>query len=124
MKRLIVLLLFIICVYFFTKESRPTATSQQSLIAQNVAAEDKPSYVDAESIGIFECDEYLRKFEVCITHKVPEIVRGDMKKTLNETRASWKEAVSKAKDKSDLTEACKIATEAAKESLTVFNCEW
>lgn len=94
--------------------------------ADNKAATDtKPADVAAtDSIGVPECDEYIKKYEMCLNSKVPEAARASMKTAFDQTRKSWKEAASNPSGKSALASGCKTALETAKSSMTAYGCDW
>ncbi|MFO1463458.1 MAG: hypothetical protein U1F66_06745 [bacterium] len=74
-------------------------------------------------IGVPECDDYISKYEKCISDKVPEMARGPLKEAFEKTRASWKELASNETTKSGLATACKQAMEMSKTALSAYGCE-
>ena len=75
-----------------------------------------------ESIGIPECDDYLTKYEACISAHVPEASRDALKQSLDATRAGWKQAIA-AGGKDSLAAACKTMTDSARASLQAYGCK-
>jgi len=76
-----------------------------------------------DKIGIPECDEYIEKYTKCITEKVPEAARQQMKDAMDQSTKAWKEAAAgPAKD--GLATACKAALDAAKQATASMGCEW
>ncbi len=94
--------------------------------ADNKAATDtKPADVSsADSVGVPECDEYIKKYEICLNSKVPESARATLKTSFETTRKSWKDAAATPQGKSALATGCKTALETAKSSMTAYGCEW
>ncbi len=77
-----------------------------------------------DKIGVPECDNYIEKYEACITGKVPEAARAQMKSSFDLTRKSWRDLAANPQTKSSLASACKQATEMAKQSMSAYACEW
>jgi hypothetical protein len=92
--------------------------------AEEKKEEKKEEKGGGEKIGVAECDEYLDKYEKCITSKVPEAGRTAMKSGMDQTREAWKKAAATAEGKAALAAGCKTAMEAAKKATAAFNCEW
>ena len=92
------------------------------------AAEPAPAPTDAtavaatgESIGIAECDDYLTKYEACISAHVPAAAQGALKQSLDQTRAGWKQAIA-AGGKDSLAAACTQMKASASASLKAYGC--
>lgn len=77
-----------------------------------------------ESIGVPECDEYLKKYEACISSKVPEVARPSMKQSMDTMRSSWKTAAATPEGKAGLAAGCKQELEAAKTATAAYGCSW
>ena len=75
----------------------------------------------SESLGVPECDEYLTKYEACISGHVPAAAQDALKKSLDATRAGWKQAID-AGGKASLAAACKQMTDSARTSLKAYGC--
>lgn len=76
------------------------------------------------SIGIAACDDYLNKYEACVKDKVPEAARAQFKQSLDQARDQWKKASTDANAKAGLEQACKQATDAAKQAMQAFGCQF
>ena len=94
--------------------------------ADNKAAETKPAAETAsgDSIGIAECDDFIKKYEACISSKVPEAARASYKTGIDAWRKSWKDLAANPQTKSTLADVCKRSLEDTKKAMTSFNCEW
>jgi len=77
-----------------------------------------------DKIGIAECDNYLAKYEACVSGKVPEQARAQYKTSLEQTRKSWREMANNPQTKPSLTAACKMASDQAKQTFGMFGCEF
>ena len=90
-----------------------TATSNTNT-ASTAAAGDK--------IGVEECDDYIAKYEACISAHVPEASRAAMKTAFEQSRAAWRQAASTPQGKASLAQACKTARDAAKQATAAYGC--
>lgn len=99
------------------KDSGPTTTTTTITTSSTTSA---PS---ASSIGVPECDDYINKYEKCISSKVPEIARAPMKDAFDKTRAGWKAAASTPEGKQGLAMGCKMAADASKQVVAMYGCE-
>lgn len=103
------------------------ATKADAPKADAPKADDKKTEVAAgDSIGVPECDEYIKKYEACLTKiaaKAPA-VEGPMKQAFETARNGWKSAAANPASKATLGSACKQAMETAKTSTSVYACEW
>ena len=74
-----------------------------------------------ESLGIPECDDYLAKYQACISSKVPEASRAALEQSLAMTRDGWKQAIA-AGGGDQLGAACKTMHEQARASMSAYGC--
>lgn len=98
-----------------TADARPTAKTDE-LASTDVSAGDK--------IGVPECDEYIAKYEACVTGKVPEAQRAAFNSSIETMRKGWKSAASNPQAKAALAGGCKQALTTAKQSMSAFSCDW
>lgn len=89
-------------------------------------AEDKKTETAStgDSIGVPECDDYIAKYEACVNKNVPEAMRGTFKTSFDQARKSWKELAANPQTKATLPAACKQATEAAKQAMASYKCDF
>jgi hypothetical protein len=78
----------------------------------------------ADSVGVPECDEYLTKYDKCLSEKVPEAARPQLKQSIGMMRNAWKQAASNPAAKAGLAQGCKQALETAKSAMSMYNCTW
>ena len=100
-------------------EKAPATTSSAPAAAATTAA--PPA---AAEFGVPECDDYLKKYLACIDSKMPEAGRAMARQTLDQTKASWKQAASTPEGKSGLVMGCKAATDSAKTSMAAYGCSF
>ena len=96
--------------------SNTASTTSSPAAATSTSAGDK--------VGIPECDDYLTKYEACVSGKVPEAARAQYKTSLEQTRKSWREMAANPQTKAGLAKACQMATDQAKQTFSMFGCNF
>jgi hypothetical protein len=87
------------------------------------AATDMPSTAGAgDKIGVPECDDYIAKYEACIAAKVPAEIRARSEASLAQMRKSWRDLAANPQTRAGLAQACKTATDTARESMKPMGC--
>ena len=81
-----------------TKAAATPATTTATPASTTAAAGD---------IGVAECDEFLKKYEACISGKVPAAAQATFKTSLDTWRSSWKKLAETPQGKAGLAAACK-----------------
>jgi hypothetical protein len=92
---------------------KPTTTGSPSTIK---------TVSSGEKIGIAECDDFLAKYDDCITKNVPEAQRAQYESSIKQWRDSWRQLAKNDMTKGTLAAACKQALEQAKSSMKSYNC--
>lgn len=78
-----------------------------------------------DKIGIPECDDFITKYEACISgSKVPEAARAQYKSAVEQWRASWKKLAENPATKGTLVAACKSAAEQQAAALKSYGCQF
>ncbi len=75
-----------------------------------------------EKIGVPECDDFIAKYESCVTSHVPEAARAQYKSSVEQWRSSWHKLAANPQTKATLAAACKSAAEQARTSMKTYNC--
>jgi len=94
------------------------------VVIANTNSSPKTETASAGSIGVPECDDYIAKLDACLNSKVPEAARGAFRSQAEGLRKSWKDAAATPQGKAGLAVGCKAASDAAKISLSAYNCAW
>lgn len=102
-----------------TADARPPMKKEEMLSADTAKVENAE-----EKIGVPECDEYIAKYEACITSKAPADQRDALIVSMEEMRKGWKNAATNPKAKAALAGGCKVALNTAKTSMAAFSCDW
>ncbi|HEY1403380.1 MAG TPA: hypothetical protein VGB05_04580 [Pyrinomonadaceae bacterium] len=95
-----------------TNTAAPAATAP----ASTAAAGDR--------IGVPECDDYIAKYEACVSGKVPAAARAQYESSLAQMRSSWRDLAANPQTRAGLAQACKTATETARQSMKPMGCEF
>ena len=98
-----------------TKAAATPATTTATPASTTAAAGD---------IGVAECDDFLKKYEACVSGKVPAAAQATFKSSMEQWRTSWKQLAANAQTKATLAAACKSSMDQAKTSLASYNCSW
>ncbi len=88
---------------------------------ESSGVEASPTIAD-NSVGIFECDDYLAKYEACLATKVPEAARATLAQSLDQTRVAWRSAAGNPGATEVLASTCTQARAALKETLAAYGC--
>lgn len=81
-----------------------------------------PVASSAEDVGIAECDDYLRKYEACLSGNVPDEARAALQQSLDATRTAWRQAAANNQSAEALRGACIQAHESTRASLQAYGC--
>jgi hypothetical protein len=77
-----------------------------------------------DKIGVPECDDFIAKYEACVSGKVPELARAQFQGTVKQWRESWKKLAENPQTKGTLAAACKQAKEQQETALKSYGCTW
>lgn len=77
-----------------------------------------------DKIGVPECDDFIAKYDECVSSKVPEVARAQYKSAVEQWRASWKKLAENPQTKGSLASACKQAAEQQNAALKSFGCSF
>jgi succinate dehydrogenase/fumarate reductase-like Fe-S protein len=102
--------------------ARTTTTTTTTNTATTNAA--TTTTASADKVGVPECDDYLAKYDACVTSKVPAAARAQYEASLTQMRKSWHEAAASPQGRAGLAQACKTATESARTSLKAYGCDF
>lgn len=78
----------------------------------------------AQMVGVPVCDDFLTKYEACVTGKVPAAQQPAFKTSLDQTRKAWSDAAKNPTAKAALESSCKQTADQLKQSLAAYNCSF
>jgi hypothetical protein len=90
----------------------------------NTAANTSTASTSGDKIGVAECDDFIAKYEACVTGKVPAAGQAALKSSLDAWRKSWKDLAANPQTKGTLAAACKTSLDQAKASMSAYGCSW
>ena len=106
------------------KKEEPKAEEPKAEEKKDEEQKDEAAAATGDKIGVAVCDDYLEKYEKCVSGKVPEAARAQMKTAMDATRTAWKKAAETDAGKQGLEKACQMALDVAKKNMAHFKCEW
>ena len=77
-----------------------------------------------DQIGIAECDNFINAYETCVSSKVPEAARANLRAAVTTWRTDWKKLADDPQTRGTLTAACQRQRETTMASMKAFNCTW
>ena len=77
-----------------------------------------------EKIGVPECDDFIAKYDACVSSKVPEAARAQYKSAIDQWRSSWKKLADNPATKGTLASVCKQAAAQQEAALKQYGCAW
>jgi hypothetical protein len=102
-----------------------TAASNKNAAAANTsAANTSTATASGEKIGVPECDDFIAKYEACVSGKVPAAAQASFKSSIETWRKSWKGLAANPQTKATLTQICKTQLDQTKTALSSYNCSW
>jgi hypothetical protein len=124
MPRKSVLILSVLCaaVMFGCFKSPRTGNDNSRTTNTNSASSDPAT--SAEKIGIPECDEFVAKYEACITDHVPEAKQRQYRENIQAWAKVWKQRMVSSTPRDVVVGACKNHIIASRESMKSFGCEF
>ncbi len=107
-----------------TNQTSTTNTSTANTASSNTSTTATTQKASGNQIGVAECDDYLQKYESCLSDKIPEAARASLRSSLDTTRASWRNAAATPEGRAGLAQACRAARDAARQSMSAYGCQW
>lgn len=95
----------------------PATTASTTPAATPAVATASP----ATSTGVAECDDYLARYEACLTSKVPAAAHAALKQSLATTRDVWNQTLATG-GKDALKASCEMARNASRPSMQAYGC--
>ena len=80
--------------------------------------------VSGDKIGVAECDDFIAKYEACISSKVPAEGRAQWNTALAQWRTSWRQLAENPQTRSSLAQACKMAADQSRQSMKPYGCDF
>ncbi|MGL4289100.1 MAG: hypothetical protein ACRCVA_22305 [Phreatobacter sp.] len=78
----------------------------------------------AETIGIPDCDQFITRYEACVTTKVPADHRITFTQQVAQLRASWKSLAENPQTRAQLEQICRTQGVQMQRGLEPFGCSF
>ena len=78
----------------------------------------------AQTLGIAACDDFLKKYETCVTSQVPAAQRATFQDQFDQWRKAWSDMAKNPNTKAGLENACKQSAEQMKTAMSAFGCKF
>jgi hypothetical protein len=75
-------------------------------------------------IGIAECDDFLRKYEACVSQHVPAASKAQFEQGMTQWRTAWKSMAAQPSARPSLVAACQQAMASTKMATSAYGCTW
>jgi len=85
------------------------------------AADTGPT-ISFPSVGVSECDDYLRKVQDCLNTKVPGNGRQELASGIESTAGTWSQLAGTPEGKESLPAACNQALDSARSTFSSYGC--
>ena len=102
--------------------SNSNSTAGSTDKPKTMSTPEKTMASTGEKIGVPECDDFIAKYDACVTGHVPEAARAQYKATIDQWRSSWHKLAANPQTKTTLAAACKTAAAQARTSMKTYNC--
>lgn len=104
--------------------NRATTTTTNAAPANTATTNSTTAAASGEKIGVAECDDFIAKYDACVSAKVPEAARAQFNASIKQWRDSWRTLAANPQTKGTLAQACKSAMESARTSMKSYGCEF
>ena len=80
--------------------------------------------LSAQTTGVPACDDFLKKYESCLTSKIPAAQKATFQGQLDQMRKAWSDAAKAPGVKETLESSCKQSAEQMKTAMSGFGCSF
>ena len=82
------------------------------------------AFAQSAPIGIATCDDFIAKYEVCVSTKVPAAQQATFKQQIDQLRQGWGQLAKTPEGKTQLEAVCKQTSEQMKATLGPQGCSF
>jgi hypothetical protein len=107
-----------------TATTTTTTTTSTPATTTSTPASTTSTTASGDKVGVPECDDFITKYEACISDKVPAAARAQFDASLKQWRDSWRQAASTPQGKAGLAQGCKMIAEQSKQSMKPYGCDF
>lgn len=107
-----------------TSNAAKTTNTGNTTVTTSNSGTTVTATVSGDKIGVAECDDFIAKYEACITSKVPAEGRAQWNTALAQWRTSWRQLAENPQSRSALAQACKMAADQSRQSMKPYGCDF
>ena len=122
MLRTSLLIFSILCAAILIGCSKTEMSNSNSMADNSNKSMSSGTTASGDKIGVPECDDFIAKYDACVSSKVPEVARAQYKNALAQWRESWRGLAQNPQTKSTLVSVCKQAAEQQAAALKSYGC--
>jgi len=122
---LLIGLLVLACARYDTNKNAAAPAAATSPVPAGTPAANAnhaTATASAEKVGVAECDNFITAYENCVSSKVPEAQRAQLRNAVTTWRAQWKKLADNPQTRGTLAAACKTQIEATRNSMKAYGC--
>jgi curli biogenesis system outer membrane secretion channel CsgG len=116
------LIMAVLCAAILVGCSKTDDNSNSMAGNSNKATSTTGTTAAGDKIGVPECDDFIAKYDACVSSKVPEAARAQYKSAIDQWRSSWKKLADNPQTKGTLAAACKQAADQQAAALKTYGC--
>ena len=107
-----------------TNDNKTTSAEKPGSSAPATSTPAAAAANAGDKIGVPECDDFIAKYDECVSNKVPEMVRAQYKDGIARWRTEWKRLASDPATRAQLATTCKQIAEQQNAALKSFGCSF
>ncbi len=102
--------------------SRSASVNSTSNRSTSTSTPETTMASGGEKIGVPECDDFIAKYDACVSSKVPEVARAQFRNALGQWRESWRKLAANPQGRATLASVCKQAAGQQAAALKSYGC--
>ena len=118
------LILCVLCAAMMVGCFKSQMTSNNQASTANGNSADSAPVASAEKIGIPECDEFVAKYETCISDHVPAAQQRQYRENIQAWSKLWRQRMVSSTPRDVVVAACKRHIIASRDSMKSFGCDF
>ena len=107
-----------------TNNNPTTSTNKAETAAPAASTAPATTAAAGEKIGVAECDDFIAKYDACVSSKVPEMARAQYKTGIEQWRKSWHTLAANPQTRATLAKVCKDTVAQAQQSMKAYGCKF
>jgi len=124
MRRAILMVLLLSCVLSLFACKLVDKLTKKDSSSTSSSASSTSGYSSSGSIGVRECDDYIRAYKSCLSDKIPAESRAAFESALEQNVSIWRQYAASPERRAGLAEACQEASDTTANSLQAYGCSF